>query len=127
MRPRRLLTDLTSNWKEVRNESNIQSPYPFRGFKCINLFGVLFVREGCVMAQTDYNHEAIHTAQMKELLYLPFYILYVVEWIWRLFRLRDRTAAYRVISHEREAYANQGNPDYLNNRKPYNQIKSLWH
>lgn len=38
---------------------------PFKGFKCVNLFGVLFVREGCVMSDTDYNHEAIHTAQMK--------------------------------------------------------------
>ena len=100
---------------------------PFRGFKCINLFGVLFVRKGSIMTQTDYNHEAIHTAQMKELLYLPFYILYVMEWLWRLFHLRDGTAAYRAISHEREAYANQGNPEYLKNRKPYNQIKSLWH
>lgn len=100
---------------------------PFRGFKCINLFGILFVRQGSVMTQLDYNHEAIHTAQMKELLYLPFYILYVMEWLWRLFRLRDGTAAYRAISHEGEAYANQGNPEYLNNRKPYNQIKSLWH
>lgn len=34
---------------------------PFKGYKCVNLFGVLFVREGCTMTATDYNHEAIHT------------------------------------------------------------------
>lgn len=34
---------------------------PFRGFKCINLFGILFVREGCVMTRTDFDHEAIYT------------------------------------------------------------------
>ena len=41
---------------------------PFKGFKCVNLFGVLFVREGCTMRTEDYNHEAIHTAQMSAVL-----------------------------------------------------------
>lgn len=35
---------------------------PLPGFKAINLFGVLFVRKGCTMNDTDLNHEAIHTA-----------------------------------------------------------------
>ena len=100
---------------------------PFRGFKCINLFGILFVREGCVMTRTDFNHESIHTAQMQELLYLPFYLLYVLEWLCRLIQLRDSGKAYRAISHEREAYDNQGNPDYLTERKPYNQFNKIWH
>lgn len=100
---------------------------PFRGFKCINIFGILFVREGCTMSQIDFNHEAIHTAQMKELLYLPFYLLYVLEWLCRLIQLRDSGKAYRAISHEREAYDNQGNPDYLTERKPYNQFNKIWH
>lgn len=100
---------------------------PFRGFKCINLFGILFVREGCVMTQTDFNHEAIHTAQMKELLYIPFYLLYLMEWLWKLLKYRDGSKAYRDLSHEREAYDNQANPNYLTNRKPYNQFKEIWH
>lgn len=100
---------------------------PFRGFKCINLFGILFVREGCAMSRIDFNHEAIHTAQMKELLYLPFYLLYVLEWLCRLIQLQDSRKAYRAISHEREAYVNEGNPEYLTERKPYNQFKRLWH
>ena len=53
---------------------------PFKGYKCINLFGVLFVRKGCTMSDVDYNHEAIHTAQMKEMLYVPFYVMYALEW-----------------------------------------------
>ena len=100
---------------------------PFRGFKCINLFGNLFVREGCTMSRTDFNHEAIHTAQMKDLLYIPFYLLYVLEWLCRLIQLQDSRKAYHAISHEREAYDNQGNSDYLTERKPYNQFKKLWH
>lgn len=96
---------------------------PFKGFKCINLFGMLFVREGCTMRAEDYNHEAIHTAQMKELLYVPFYLLYVLEWLWHLARLRDTKAAYRAVSFEREAYDHQSDADYLKTRKKFNQYK----
>lgn len=96
---------------------------PFKGYKCVNLFGVLFVREGCTMTATDYNHEAIHTTQMKELLYVPFYLLYVLERLWHLIRLRDTRAAYRAISFEREAYAHEGEADYLKTRKKFNQYK----
>lgn len=96
---------------------------PINGYKCVNLFGVLFVREGCKMTATDYNHEAIHTAQMKELLYVPFYLLYVLEWLWHLIRLRDTRAAYRAIRFEREAYAHEGEADYLKTRKKFNQYK----
>lgn len=96
---------------------------PFKGYKCVNLFGVLFVRKGCTMTVTDYNHEAIHTAQMKELLYVPFYLLYVLEWLWRLIRLRDMKAAYRAVSFEKEAYVHEGEADYLKTRKKFNQYK----
>jgi hypothetical protein len=96
---------------------------PINGYKCVNLFGVLFVREGCTMTATDYNHEAIHTTQMKELLYVPFYLLYVLEWLWYLIRLRDTRAAYRAISFEREAYAHEGEADYLKTRKKFNQYR----
>ena len=86
---------------------------PFKGFKCINLFGVLFVRQGCVMRDEDFNHEKIHTAQMKEMLYVGFYVWYFVEWLIRLF---GKGNAYRNISFEREAYKHQENFDYLNDR-----------
>lgn len=33
---------------------------PVKGFKCINLFGVLFVRKGLKMTDVDFNHESIH-------------------------------------------------------------------
>lgn len=32
---------------------------PFPGFKAINLFGVLFVRNGCTMSESDINHKMI--------------------------------------------------------------------
>ena len=96
---------------------------PFRGFKCINLFGILFVREGCVMTRTDFDHEAIHTAQMKELAYLPFYIAYLVEWLCHLSKTRNAKRAYYMVSHEREAYAHQNEPNYLSTRKHFSQFK----
>ena len=30
---------------------------PFKGFKAINLFGIIFVRKGCKMNNIDINHE----------------------------------------------------------------------
>lgn len=96
---------------------------PFNGFKCINLFGVLFVRKECgEMSKTDLNHEAIHTAQMRELLYVPFYVAYLIEWVCRLFQKGN---AYRNLSFEQEAYDNQRNMAYLKLRKPYSWIKYL--
>lgn len=97
---------------------------PPKGFKAINLFGVVLVRKGCRMTAADLNHEAIHTAQMRELLYVPFYVLYVLEWLWLLPRYPDRHEAYRNISFEREAYAHQAKPDYLKARPKFNQYKS---
>ena len=89
---------------------------PFPGFKAIILFGVLFVRKGCKMRDIDLNHEAIHTAQMKEMLYIFFYRWYLIEWIIRLFKKGN---AYRNISFEQEAYNNQSYLYYLKERRPF--------
>lgn len=86
---------------------------PLPGFKAINLFGVLFVRKRCTMSDTDLNHEAIHTAQMKEMWYVFFYLWYLIEWVIRLFKKGN---AYRNISFEQEAYDNQSWLKYLENR-----------
>lgn len=90
---------------------------PFKGFKAINLFGVCFVREGMAMPPHSINHEKIHTAQMRELGYIGFYILYFVEWLCRL--IYAPMTAYRGISFEREAYDHQYNYDYLKSRKRF--------
>lgn len=103
--------------KVVRN--NI---IPFKGFAAINLFGILFVRKEARLSARMVNHECIHTAQMKEMLYIFFYLWYVVEWIARLFMPGN---AYRNISFEREAYGNQDNGTYLRDRKRYAWVKYL--
>ena len=92
---------------------------PLRGFKAINLFGVLFVRGNASIGPADINYEEIHTAQMREMLYVPFYLWYVVEWLVRLVQFRDFKKAYRNISFEREAYANERGMGYLGRRRRY--------
>lgn len=86
---------------------------PFKGFKCINLFSVLFIRKGCFMSEEDLNHERIHTAQMKEMLYVFFYLWYFVEWLIRLF---CKGNAYKNLCFEKEAYNNEDDLTYLANR-----------
>ena len=61
--------------KTIRNKY-----IPFQGFRAINLFGILFVRGNAIINERTVRHEAIHTAQMKEMLYIFFYLWYVIEW-----------------------------------------------
>ena len=92
---------------------------PFKGFAAMNLFGVIFARkEAKPLSKRTLNHEAIHTAQMRELGYIFFYLCYVVEWI---VRLCMKGSAYRNISFEREAYAHQGAKRYLKTRRHFAQ------
>lgn len=95
---------------------------PFKGFKCLNICSILFVRKGCFMSEKDFNHEAIHTAQMKEMLYVFFYLWYFVEWIIRLFRKGN---AYRNLGFEKEAYSNDDNLSYLDTRPMFSWWKYL--
>ena len=98
---------------------------PVTGFRAMNLFGVLFVRKGAKMDERTLNHERIHTAQIRELLYVIFYVVYVLEWLVRLVQYQNAYIAYRNISFEREAYANDDNLNYLGERKSFAFIKYL--
>lgn len=92
-----------------------------RGF-CVNLFGTVWVRDPSWISAEILRHERIHTAQMRELLFVPFYIVYFLEWLFHLVRLRRGSyAAYMAISFEREAYANSHNPGYLSRRRHFAQ------
>ena len=100
---------------------------PFRGYIAINLFGVVFARREewdplpDVVRQCTLRHEAIHTAQGRELLWVGFYLVYILEWLGRLVVMPRR--AYRSISFEREAYAYEWDLAYLKTRKHYAQWK----
>lgn len=99
---------------------------PLKDYVAINLFGLIFARkEFKPLSKVTENHERIHTAQMKELLYVFFYLWYGFEWIVRLIQYQDRKEAYLNISFEREAYKNQSNMSYLKVRKKYKFTKYL--
>ncbi len=64
------------------------------------------------------NHEKIHHRQQLELLILPYYIWYFIEYWIGMFRFGFiHQKAYMNISFEKEAYAHQNNLEYLKNRK----------
>ena len=97
---------------------------PFGKYATINLFGVLFTKEK-QLNKIDINHESIHTAQMKEMGYIFFYLWYVIEYICiRLFH-KKQGSAYHDVSFEEEAYYYQYNLNYLNERKPYSWFKYI--
>lgn len=92
---------------------------------CINLFGTFWARDTSWIDRYVVNHERIHTAQMREMLFLPFYVVYILEWLLRLVRFRNLNKAYRNISFEREAYANGNDLGYLQSRRPYAWLRYL--
>ena len=92
---------------------------PLPNVKYLNLFGVIFTHKNAEITPEDLNHERIHTAQMKELLYIFFYIWYIVEFIIRFIFMWSWKAAYRNLLFEQEAYDNEKDLNYLTNRRHY--------
>lgn len=95
--------------------------FPFKGYKAITILKWIIVRKDVKVAFTsvDYNHECIHYAQEKELLFVGFYILYVIDFLFALLWFRNWHKAYRNISFEREAYCHQDDLNYLQHRKHF--------
>ena len=78
------------------------------------------------MSEETKNHETIHYRQWVELLFIGFLILYPLFWIVGLIKYRNGAYAYRMIPFEQEAYENDQNLDYLDNRKLYSWVKYVW-
>lgn len=87
----------------------------------VNLFGTIWVRDPSWIDKKVINHERIHSAQQRELLWLPFYLLYFLEWLVRLIICRNFDKAYRSISFEKEAYTHDHDLEYLKHRKSFSQ------
>lgn len=71
------------------------------------------------------NHEKIHIRQQIELLVIPFFIWYGLEFIVRYFQYKSWNKAYMNISFERDAYQNEKNLHYLKQRSFWNFIKYI--
>ena len=88
-----------------------------KNFYAINLFGLIITFND--LSEEELNHELIHTAQARELLYIPFYIWYILEWVVLVIRYKDKMKAYYKIRFEKEAYLHQNDLEYLKKRKHY--------
>lgn len=97
-----------------------------KGFSGITLFPFVFVTHAKSKLNTAFvNHERIHLKQQLELLILPFFVWYVVEFLVRYCQCKNRKDAYRNISFEREAYENEEELEYLKKRPYWNFLKYL--
>ena len=88
------------------------------GISGLTLFPFIILRDKQLKEDKRImNHERIHIRQQVELLILPFYILYLIEYAIGLIKYRNRLSAYMNISFEKEAYKNDSNLNYLEKRK----------
>ncbi|WP_373055652.1 hypothetical protein [Zunongwangia sp. H14] len=97
-----------------------------KGFKGLSLYPFIIVKYARFKNDDVFlNHEKIHLRQQLELLILPFYLWYVLEFLWRYLRYRNSYKAYRNICFEREAYRREKDFDYLSRRKTWSFLKYL--
>lgn len=108
---------------------------PFKGFVAINLFGLIFVRkEKKAYIENNYyaksvllNHELVHTVQYKELLYVFYLPLYILNYVINLFVYKfSFSKAYKNICFEREAFKYEHSDYYLEQRDSYSWLKYVF-
>jgi hypothetical protein len=88
-----------------------------KGYIGITIFPFMVLKyEALRVKDVLINHEKIHLRQQIELLIIPFFLIYVFEFLIRLIKYRNWDLAYRNISFEREAYRNEKDLDYLKSR-----------
>lgn len=97
---------------------------PFGRFTAINLFARLYIKDTdgtkikyMIAKPNRYfrliQHERTHTKQQNNLLGIFFYVWYVIEWFFKIF---TEVKAYKELSFEREARANEKDTDLYNVR-----------
>jgi uncharacterized membrane protein YiaA len=69
------------------------------------------------------NHELIHIRQQVELMVIPFYIVYLFNYLLNRFKYKTHNEAYRNIIFEREAFKEELNFEYLSTRPFWNFLK----
>lgn len=95
----------------------------FLGVKGMAIWPFILTPKNAKLTDIDINHEKIHLCQQIEMLVIPFYIWYFIEWLIKSIKLRKD--AYYEISFEREAYDNEKNFEYLDKRKFWSWFKLI--
>ncbi len=89
-----------------------------KGYTGIALFPFIVLRQSRMKHDLVLiNHEKIHLRQQLELLVIPFFIWYGLEFLIRYLKYRNWRMAYSNISFEREAYAKERDLKYLEQRR----------
>lgn len=97
-----------------------------KGYSGIALYPFIILKNQMMIEDARLvNHERIHLRQQLELLILPFYIFYGIEFLVRWYHYRNWNQAYKYISFEREAYSNESNLQYIESRKFWQFLKYL--
>jgi hypothetical protein len=95
-----------------------------KGYSGITLFPFVFLKSADLKhRETLINHEKIHLRQQLELLVIPFYVFYLIEFFIRLIQYKNWSLAYKNISFEREAYKNENDLNYLKSRSFWTFVK----
>lgn len=98
-----------------------------KGFRGVSIWPFVILKDKITARDPVFiNHEKIHLKQQLELLILPFYIWYLAEFFIKYLQYRDFYLAYRNISFEREAYANEKDLHFTGKRKFWNFRKYLF-
>lgn len=97
-----------------------------KGYSGLAAFPFVLVKKaGYKENRIFINHEKIHLRQQLELLIVPFFLWYSLEFLIRWCYYKDKNVAYRNLSFEREAYANESNLEYLETRSFFRFLKYL--
>ena len=98
---------------------------PLKGFVTLTIWPFIFVRKDKEhkFDAVAENHENIHGCQQKEMLIIPFFLWYLIEWVLRAIFCTGN--AYRNISFEREAYSNEKDMNYIGRRKWWSWIEYM--
>jgi hypothetical protein len=99
--------------------------FTFGFANAITLFPFVLIGATTRLNRRLVVHERIHLRQQVEMLVIPFYLWYLLEYLFRLFRYRNNYIAYRNISFEREAYTHDRNFSYLLKRPFWNWRRFL--
>ena len=92
----------------------------------ITLFPFIFVANSTLSKNNVLiNHERIHLRQQLELLVVPFYFWYIIEFLIKRIKYKSWYLAYKNISFEREAYRKDNNLNYLKTRVCFSFFKYL--
>lgn len=131
---------LPKNWKPIILE-NSKIPVWLSKIAPLNIGAITlfpFVISRHAIDETTRRHETIHFQQALETLVLPFYLLYLINWLWGIIKYRKdwegqkttrgilfssaANKAYHRIQAEQEAYTNENDAFYLQNRKRWHWL-----